>query len=110
MFRAKGVAWKDAQSLASDKHAQFEISDPWESEIEAWLKAPNRYNQNNIAPADSDGISTADILLQCLGMYTRFWNKVQEKRVWTVMKKLGYELKQRRRNGAKPYLWCKKKS
>ncbi|WP_340123643.1 virulence-associated E family protein [Methylobacter svalbardensis] len=106
LFNATGVAWQDAERLAHEEHSKFEIIDPLEEKIETWLQTPYLSAPNKMKPEDRDGISTTDIIEECLKVDPRFWVMTPgiTKKVGVVMRKLGYKHKQVRRDGFKQYL------
>lgn len=109
-YQAKEVYYLDSPELRALARAEQEKRsqhDTWGEFIEEWLAAPfvpEGFNgRHPLNP--NEGISTGDIALGALGMIKKDVGKEVEKRIGTIMAKLGWSRKQRRRDGGRPWLY-----
>lgn len=87
LFQLNGVAWRDAERLASLEHHKFKIHDVWEDQIVAWLQQ-----------VDSDGVragekpfTTSGIMGSALGIIPSAQKTSDQRRVAKVLRGMGYE-------------------
>lgn len=67
LFRQGGVAWREAERLASAEHFRFKIVDAWDDSVALWLT--NTDSMSGLAPIGwAHGIGIADILTGALGV------------------------------------------
>jgi hypothetical protein len=110
LFKKTGIAWEDAEKLAVEQFERFEMTNPWQDLIEHWLKSSVIVNDVMTSNGKAENITTRIILDDCLGIQKKDQWHNDCKKVAEIMRKLGYESKQLRRNGVKSYFWVIKES
>lgn len=83
LWMENGVYWKDAQTLAVEKHEDFKVVDQWGEIVEQWLKDHS----------NSRMLKTHDVLLQAIGLDVRHVTRAHQLRVSRLLTDLGYERK-----------------
>jgi predicted P-loop ATPase len=110
LFNKTGIAWEDAEKLAVEQFERFEMTNPWQDLIEHWLKSSVIANDVMTSNGKAENITTRRILQECLLIQNKDqWNH-HVKKVAEIMRKMGYESKQLRRDGVKSYFWIIKES
>lgn len=104
MFAATGIAWQDAQRLAKEVHADFEIKDTWEDVVRDWLEI-----DDGISPRQSAQpyVRIHDVLRKAVGMDISRITRKEEIRCAKVLKALGYERKKVSVDGNKVWAFAK---
>lgn len=95
-WKQSGIQWERAQSMAVEKHAEFEAADVWEPEIRQWLEEANW----------PEVVRLHDVLLQAVGLDTRKINRTDERRGARIMKRCGYDRRTMRVNGRVQKAWA----
>jgi len=87
LFQRNGVAWRDAERLASLEHHKFKIHDVWEDQIVAWLQQ-----------VDGDGVragekpfTTSEVMGSALGIMPSAQKTSDQRRVAKILRGMGYE-------------------
>ena len=109
MFRSSGIAWKEAERLASDEYAKFEMVEAWQSPIDTWLHSTDYMNgfDGDCPGTMKGGITTTEILNHCLGIETKRITRAEQMKVGDIMKKLGYTKKRGTHREQRDYFWNK---
>lgn len=117
VFLASGVAWRDAQTLAREVHADFEDIDPWHEVVEAWLEARQKAAgashgaQEGYGPDFTDrGPLTTLSALRAVGMHdVSSAGAPHMRRMSAVLRRLGYVEggRQRVEGHGRPRVWVK---
>lgn len=97
IFISGGVQWQDAQELAKNEHADFEMNDEWEDVVQNWLNTPDEFD--GPAPADRHHLTSYEILAGALKLDIKNVTRVHQLRIGKAMVKLGYVRKPVRENG-----------
>lgn len=108
LFLADGVAWRDAEELAKAEHANYEIHDEWEPIVGAWLESTDDFSEDR--PCDRDGLTTHEVLQGALNKDAKNCTRADEMRIATCLRSLGFESRQVRRGGTRPWLFFKGKT
>ena len=106
IYRAGGVAWREAQELAKLEHDGFRVRDPWEADIGAWLDEPDTLTGD--APRARSFLQIGDVLASALRIEPRSVSKREEMRVGRALKALGYERTLMRVSGRPQRVWLAK--
>lgn len=93
-FKAEGVAWQAAETLAQARHVVHMVTDSWEVSIETWLtNAPVPTPGEAPPPPPSERpFHIAEVLRGALQMPPERMNRTAEQRVGRVLRSLGYEV------------------
>lgn len=95
-----GIKWETAETLARDNQDEYKVIDQWEPVVSQWL----------VDNPTAEKFKTHDVLVQALGLDIRHISRVQETRVCSLLKAIGYEQKPIRTKGKKVYRgWVKKR-
>ena len=89
LFKAGGVRWKEAQTLAVDHHAEFKVSDEWEDVIADWL-ARDEMDGTNGVPRGAGLVRVREVAQSAIRVELAGIDKKVEMRVAKVLAKLGY--------------------
>ena len=93
------ICWKEAEALAKLELDQYELKEPWHDSIAEWV----------IPLSNSDApFTTANILISCLGIDTKYHDRASEAKVQNVMKSLGYKSVQKKTGKMRQSVWVKK--
>lgn len=88
------IAWRDAERLAKQRHAQFEQTDIWETAITAWLDAPSAPAPGSSKvgpPPRTRPLTLSDVLTGALRMRVDQMDGKAEKRAARVLRQIGFE-------------------
>jgi predicted P-loop ATPase len=88
----------EQRDLLTVEQEDREVSDDWESIIEAWLRVA--------------GVGTTDTLSiarDCIGLKTKEYTKAAQMRIARALKKLGYQRKKMRDGGGTAWKWTSQK-
>jgi len=88
---------EDAELLGAQERYRHE--DPWQAAIEAWMEEPP--NRTEAAA----GLRIADVLLKILDVDTDKQGKHHEMRVGGVLQSMGWQKRQRSRDGVRAWTW-----
>lgn len=83
MYLREGVAWDQAQGLATEVHADYCMSDAWEDLLRRWLYTEDEFT--GVVPADA-GITTAEALMRGLGYSARDIRRADEMRMAKLLR------------------------
>lgn len=108
MFELAGIDWSEAETLAREVHAEHKISDPWTPIVEAWLAAPDEFDDDeNATPGKREFLQVHEIAQGALRMDAKSLSKREEMRIGKVLQVLGYTRDRRRFDGARARVWVK---
>jgi|LakMenEpi03Aug12_release.lakeMendotaPanAssembly.Ray.scaffolds.fasta_scaffold17189_8 predicted P-loop ATPase len=83
LYRQQGIQYQQAERLARQQHADYEIKDAWEEAIRDWIE-----------PRSSrmlfSGVTTQEILEDVLELPLAKHDRANQSRVSSIMRKLGY--------------------
>lgn len=96
LFTANGVMWQGAVQLSAPEHEKHMMIDDWEEPIKEWLGKP--MFDGMTTPAEKEYLIAAEVAESALGIKVSQFDPYAQKRLGTVMGKLGYE-KVRKRVG-----------
>lgn len=93
-FKASGIAWRDAELLATARHVVHTVTDSWEVNIERWLgEAPTpEAGQPPPPPPELRSFHIAEVLRGALQMPPERMNKSAEMRASRVLRAMGFEV------------------
>lgn len=100
LFEKHGVLWQDAERLAKDEHAEFTVSDVWDSAVYDWLYDPyERFMPDGktlvTTPAEW-GFTISEVLHGAVRLEVSKQTKGHETRMGRILKRLGFAKKQQR--------------
>jgi predicted P-loop ATPase len=107
LFMLGGVAFRDAERLAKDVHAEHMVSDPWEDDIAKWLDTPDDFD-SSITPRMREFLRINDIAAGALRLEVRQFGKREEMRISKCLQKFGYRRVQRWVKGRNSKVWERK--
>jgi len=107
VYELAGIDWMEAETLARDVHAEHKISDPWTTVVDAWLKAPDEFDEKNCAPESREFLQAMDVLQGALGMDAKSVSKREEMRIGKVLQALGYERERIYLGGTRKRVWIR---
>lgn len=90
-FNEGGVQFREAQSLATNVHAEHTITDPWEDPVRAWLADAAFGADGGTATNGSTPFRIGDVLQGALGFDPKHVSRREELRVGRVLRKMGYD-------------------
>ncbi len=109
-FNAEGIAWQDAERLATAEHGAFEIVDEREALVAAWLTAPPPAIPGqplNTTPRGAVPVRPIDVATEALNFTPAQFTGVAQKQIARIMRKLGYEPSKQRINGKPENVWLR---
>lgn len=111
LFKASGIAWKDAEYLAKAEHSQFEVTDSWTGAVHKWLEFEEAWEDNRVVrrKRDNKPFTAVDVLVGAIGMAQDKVNEVARKRVAGVLRQLGYVSKRTMVNGLREHFYTRGK-
>jgi len=95
-FKAGGVQYAQAESLATAEHAAHTISDEWEEPIRNFLQTPDELSGEK--PEDRGFITSSQIFAHALFITVERTDTRTAKRLARAMRALGWEKDDRRKN------------
>ncbi|MGO9994703.1 MAG: VapE domain-containing protein [Steroidobacteraceae bacterium] len=104
IWRKSGIAYADAERLATGRHKRHEQTDVWETRIGEWLTTPTP--ATGIAPGEKP-LALSEVLEGALKMRPDAMTKVHEKRAGGVMRQLGFAPRGVRINGKLANRWMR---
>lgn len=84
-----GVQWREAEMLAKGEHDQFTVVDEWHDAVAVWLRTEGI---DGVKPSETPfGLSTSEVAVAAIGIPLSAMDRLKERRVASVLKRLGYE-------------------
>ena len=90
MYRAQGVEWRAAQTLAVTEHEAFKVGDSWVEVIGQWLETDGMDGHDGPRRGD-EPFSLQAVALGALGLDARNLARKDELRIGKVLRMLGFE-------------------
>jgi len=109
LYRAGGVQWAEAQTLAVDEHAAFKVEDPWLEPIRSWLLASEDFEPGD-QPRCVNPFKLTTVLHSALGLATGSHDQKALKRAARVLRALGFEKQRATRNSGGKSVWIPAKN
>lgn len=106
LFVAGGVDWEEAETLAKLEHEDYMLRDEWEPLVAKWLSEPE--DMGNDVPGDREFLLTHEVLHGAMNMDAKSCNIIAERRIGAVLRSLGYERRQIRHAGRRPWAFFRK--
>jgi hypothetical protein len=106
LFKAGGVDWRDAQTLAEAEHGHYRVTDTWEEAITQWLATPNL---DGTFPGEDD-FTMREMLTGALGLSTKSIKRADETRGGKALRAVGYSPKRQRMGGNPVRTWTRCKT
>jgi len=103
-FDLVGVDYHEAETLAMGEHANYLVSDSWEPVVKEWLNTPDAMTEQK--PADREFLRTHEVLEGALRLDVKNCKRVEEMRIGTVLRALGYARKKLRIDGAPQWVYA----
>lgn len=88
LFLVDGVAWRDAEKLAQEVHAEYMIQDPWRGLVERYLETPD---MDGSTPLAKGYVQTLEVLQFAIQVSTQNITRREELRVAGILRMLGLE-------------------
>lgn len=106
LFKATGVQWQAAQTLAQAEHESFSVAaaDAWLPVIEHWLDVPDGFD-SEATPRDREFLTIADVAQGALQVPLRALKRADEMRIGKILRILGYDRRPKRVNGQLRKAW-----
>jgi predicted P-loop ATPase len=104
-FDLVGVDYHEAETLAIAEHGDYVMSDEWEPVIRSWLKREDDMTEQK--PADRKFLQIHEVAEGALRLDAKNCKRVEEMRIGTVLRALGYTRKQMRVDGARQWVYAK---
>lgn len=101
VWRASGVAWKEAEELARLEHGAFKVTDTWEEALRIWADADSILGGS----PSSAGFTTREALVEGLGFTDKAIKRAEEMRVAKVLQHAGFYRKVEKRDGKAAGIW-----
>lgn len=107
LYLAHGIMWKDAQDLSEAEHTNYQISDGWEQAVIDWLRESELGSETPRGGAyeKEQGFQLESVLRGALSMGPKEITKGHQRRMGSILKKLGYVNAQHWRNGHNCKVW-----
>ena len=84
-----GVQWREAEMLAKGEHDRFTVVDEWHDAVAVWLRTEGI---DGVKPSETPfGLSTSEVAVAAIGIPLSAMDRLKERRVASVLKRLGYE-------------------
>jgi len=90
LWRAEGLQWRVAQTLATEQHAEFKVHDSWEEVVAFWLNSDAMDGPEGPRRGDTP-FSLAVVAQGALGLDARNIARKDELRLGKVLRKLGFD-------------------
>ncbi|WP_275380356.1 VapE domain-containing protein [Xenorhabdus bovienii] len=114
VFKAEGIAWENAETLAKSVLGDYEARDDvWFSCIAEWLEASSTELLELTDVSDSKNyervpLTSKDLLVEAVGFKASQVKRGDEMKIAKIMKDLGYKKRQLQSIPGKPYHWEKR--
>jgi predicted P-loop ATPase len=107
-----GVDFQQAEELAAGRHSKYELVDVWLDKVTEWLDTALEIPGQTLRPAPRTlpYLSLAAVLEGAIGMLPDRQNRVAELRMASVLRKLGYDKKDKKIDGKSLTRWFPKDS
>lgn len=108
LWRAHGVLWATAETLARSQHEGFRRADPWEETILEWLSQVPPLAPGSTVPQPPPAqrtFSTTEVLSCALRINTAQIRRGEEMRVAEVLTAIGFSKRQVKKDGRNFRLW-----
>lgn len=103
LWRQNGIVWREAQSLVTHEHDEFEVRDPaWEERVAAWLREEGLGGERM---GELEYLTISQVLEEALRLDPGKQQIRDQHRVARVLKKLGYEKHRMRVDGRIMKVW-----
>ena len=103
IWKTTGIAYAEAEHLATGRHKRHEARDVWESAIVTWLNTPTATGTPSERP-----LTISEVLRDACRLTIDRQDSKAEKRAAKVMRQLGYENQQSRVEGIKARWWVRR--
>jgi predicted P-loop ATPase len=94
LFKNGGVDYSEIEILAERTHAEHTLSDPWAEIVNEWLDAVDGITGE--IPRTRKFLRTVDVLQECLAFDVKGINRLQEMRIASVLRQIGYSRRKQR--------------
>ncbi|WP_421105427.1 VapE domain-containing protein [Serratia marcescens] len=111
VFKAEGIAWERAETLAKTVLGDYEVKDDvWVSCIAEWLEAESTELNDSTLVKNCDRVplTSKDLLVEAIGFKAPQVKRGDEMKVAKIMKDLGYKTRQLQTLPGKPRHWEKR--
>lgn len=93
LFKADGVNWAEVQSMASDEHCDYQITDSWEEIV-------SNYLDTCLAP-----VTSSEILINALNFEPKGIKRGDEMRISDIMRRMGKKKIRQQIDGVRHWMW-----
>lgn len=110
VFKAEGIAWERAETLAKTVLGDYEVKDDvWVSCVAEWLEAESTELSDNslVKNCDRVPLTSKDLLVEAIGFKASQVKRGDEMKVAKIMKDLGYKTKRLCTLPGQPRHWAK---
>lgn len=104
-FQLHGVAWQDAQRLATVEHDEFKLQDEWEPTVLTWLYEDEGFGSG--VPAARDFLRTDEVLIGALRFDAKTIRPGDSMRIAAILKRQRYERAKIRVHGRKTWVYLR---
>jgi predicted P-loop ATPase len=104
LFDRSGLAFSWAERLAENEHDKFKARDPWHDDIATYVHSIDPHNEWGYSRAEV-GVSTTQVLRECLCIETARMDRGKEMRVADVLRELGMTSIRVMQGAAKTRVW-----
>ena len=98
LYKSQGVMHRAAESLAVVELGQFAAHDDWDTTVQTWM---SRSDFDDVKNGDLPYLTSEKVLRDCFGFAPGQQSPLLQKRVKSVLIRLGYTYTQRRIDGQK---------
>lgn len=93
LFKADGVNWAEVQSMASEEHCDYQITDSWEEIV-------SNYLDTCLAP-----VTSSEILINALNFEAKSIKRADEMRIADILKRRGRKRVRQQIDGVRHWKW-----
>lgn len=104
-FQQQGIAWQDAQRLASAEHDEFKLQDEWEPTVLAWMHEDDGFGSG--VPAAREFLRTDEVLIGALRFEAKTIRPGDSMRIAAILKRQGYARAKIRVQGHKTWVYLR---
>ena len=104
LFKAGGVAWRDAEDLARGVHADHMVRDSWEESVSAWLDEVDPFTGD--APRSRDFLRVGEVLAGAVKVDPKAAGQREQKRMAALLSSMGYSRKKVRADGRVQWVYA----
>jgi hypothetical protein len=105
IYNATGIAYAEAERLATGRHKRHEMHDVWETKIKEWLDTPTPATGT---PPSTRPLALSEVLAGAIGLSTAHQDAKGAKRAGGVMRQLGFENCDMRMDGKQVRRWIRR--